>query len=41
MRLGALVAGTDVRPVAGSLDVDVAGIAIDSRRVTPGDVFFA
>jgi UDP-N-acetylmuramyl-tripeptide synthetase len=41
MRLGALVAGTDVRPVSGSLDVDVAGVAIDSRRVTPGDVFFA
>jgi UDP-N-acetylmuramoyl-L-alanyl-D-glutamate--2,6-diaminopimelate ligase len=41
MRLGALVAGTDVRPISGSLDVDVAGIAIDSRRVTPGDVFFA
>jgi UDP-N-acetylmuramoyl-L-alanyl-D-glutamate--2,6-diaminopimelate ligase len=41
MRLGALVEGTDVRPVSGSLDVDVAGVAIDSRRVSPGDVFFA
>jgi UDP-N-acetylmuramoyl-L-alanyl-D-glutamate--2,6-diaminopimelate ligase len=41
MRLGALVAGAEVRPVAGSLDVDVAGVAIDSRRVEPGDVFFA
>jgi len=41
MRLGALVAGIDVRPVSGSLDVDVAGVAIDSRRVAPGDVFFA
>jgi UDP-N-acetylmuramoyl-L-alanyl-D-glutamate--2,6-diaminopimelate ligase len=41
MRLGALVAGTDVRPVSGSLDIDVAGVAIDSRRVAPGDVFFA
>src|SRR6185503_19716446 len=41
MRLGALVAGTDVRPISGSLDVDVAGVAIDSRRVAPGDVFFA
>jgi UDP-N-acetylmuramoyl-L-alanyl-D-glutamate--2,6-diaminopimelate ligase len=41
MRLAALVEGTDVRPVSGSLDVDVAGVAIDSRRVTPGDVFFA
>jgi UDP-N-acetylmuramoyl-L-alanyl-D-glutamate--2,6-diaminopimelate ligase len=41
MRLGSLVAGTDVRPVTGSLDVDVAGVAIDSRRVAPGDVFFA
>ena len=41
MRLGTLVEGTDVRPVSGSLDVDVAGVAIDSRRVSPGDVFFA
>jgi UDP-N-acetylmuramoyl-L-alanyl-D-glutamate--2,6-diaminopimelate ligase len=41
MRLSMLVEGTDVRPVSGSLDVDVAGIAIDSRRVAPGDVFFA
>jgi UDP-N-acetylmuramoyl-L-alanyl-D-glutamate--2,6-diaminopimelate ligase len=41
MRLGALVDGTDVRAVAGSLDVDVAGVAIDSRHVAPGDVFFA
>jgi UDP-N-acetylmuramoyl-L-alanyl-D-glutamate--2,6-diaminopimelate ligase len=41
MRLAALVEGTAVRPVAGSLDVDVGGVAIDSRRVVPGDVFFA
>ena len=41
MRLGALVEGTGARPVSGSLDVDVAGIAIDSRHVAPGDVFFA
>jgi UDP-N-acetylmuramoyl-L-alanyl-D-glutamate--2,6-diaminopimelate ligase len=41
MRLGTLVEGTDVRPVSGSLDVDVGGVAIDSRRVSPGDVFFA
>jgi len=41
MRLAALVEGTDVRPVSGSLDVDVGGVAIDSRRVAPGDIFFA
>jgi UDP-N-acetylmuramoyl-L-alanyl-D-glutamate--2,6-diaminopimelate ligase len=41
MRLGALVEGADVRPVSGSLDIDVEGVAIDSRRVRPGDVFFA
>jgi UDP-N-acetylmuramoyl-L-alanyl-D-glutamate--2,6-diaminopimelate ligase len=41
MRLGTLVEGADVRPVAGSLDIDVGGVAIDSRRVVPGDVFFA
>jgi UDP-N-acetylmuramoyl-L-alanyl-D-glutamate--2,6-diaminopimelate ligase len=41
MRLATLVEGLDVRPVSGSLDVDVSGIAIDSRTVVPGDVFFA
>ncbi|MGH7893364.1 MAG: UDP-N-acetylmuramoyl-L-alanyl-D-glutamate--2,6-diaminopimelate ligase [Candidatus Binatia bacterium] len=41
MRLATLVDGSDVRPLAGTLDVEVTGIAIDSRRVAPGDVFFA
>jgi UDP-N-acetylmuramoyl-L-alanyl-D-glutamate--2,6-diaminopimelate ligase len=41
MRLASLVGGPDVHAVAGSLDVDVTGIAIDSRAVEPGDVFFA
>ena len=27
--------------VAGSLDIDVSGIGHDSRRVRPGEVFFA
>src|SRR5262249_19923766 len=41
MRLARLVGGPDVRAVAGSLDVAVTGIAIASRAVVPGDVFFA
>jgi UDP-N-acetylmuramoyl-L-alanyl-D-glutamate--2,6-diaminopimelate ligase len=41
MRLDALVEGADVQPVSGPLDVEVQGVAIDSRRVRPGDVFFA
>jgi UDP-N-acetylmuramoyl-L-alanyl-D-glutamate--2,6-diaminopimelate ligase len=41
MRLGALVDEPGVSPPPGALDVDVRGIAIDSRRVERGDVFFA
>lgn len=41
MRLAALVDAPGTVVVAGSSDVDVTGIAIDSRTVRPGDVFFA
>ncbi len=41
MQLGALVDGFGPLEVTGSADVDVDGVAIDSRHVRPGDVFFA
>jgi UDP-N-acetylmuramoyl-L-alanyl-D-glutamate--2,6-diaminopimelate ligase len=40
MKLGALIAGGDHR-VDGSLDADITGIAYDSRRIQPGNIFFA
>ena len=40
MKLDALIAGVDYS-VKGSLDVDLTGIAYDSRRVEPGNIFFA
>jgi UDP-N-acetylmuramoyl-L-alanyl-D-glutamate--2,6-diaminopimelate ligase len=40
MKLGALIAGADYA-VNGSLDVDVTGVAYDSRRAAPGNIFFA
>jgi UDP-N-acetylmuramoyl-L-alanyl-D-glutamate--2,6-diaminopimelate ligase len=39
--LRALLDPTDPSAVEGSLDVDVKGLAYDSRRVSPGDAFFA
>jgi UDP-N-acetylmuramoyl-L-alanyl-D-glutamate--2,6-diaminopimelate ligase len=41
MDLKELVAGLNVLSVEGGLDRDVAGIAYDSRRVTPGMLFVA
>ena len=41
MTLAALLEDTVVRSAHGDLDREVAGVAFDSRRVTPGDVFFA
>ncbi len=41
MNLDALISGgVDLR-VNGSLDADITGIAYDSRRVEPGNIFFA
>jgi len=39
--LAALLQDSDVRAASGSLEQEVGGIAYDSRRVRPGDVFFA
>ncbi|MFI5370065.1 MAG: Mur ligase family protein, partial [Candidatus Eisenbacteria bacterium] len=39
--LGELLDGVEMEPSAGALDVEVSGIAHDSRRVRPGDAFFA
>ena len=41
LRADQLAAATEGRMVAGRPDVQVAGFAIDSRRVKDGDVFFA
>jgi UDP-N-acetylmuramoyl-L-alanyl-D-glutamate--2,6-diaminopimelate ligase len=41
MRLEELIAGTAVRRVAGGLAVEISGLAYDSRRTQPGDLFFA
>ncbi len=41
MTLRELLAGVDVAAPAGALDVAVGGVALDSRRVRPGDAFFA
>src|SRR5262249_42250735 len=41
MELGALAAGLEVDAIEGEPRVDVRGIAIDSRAVAPGDLFFA
>ena len=41
MRLSELLTGLDVRWAADTADPECAGLAYDSRRVTPGMVFFA
>lgn len=41
MRLAQLIDGLGLAPVRGSADTDVADIADDSRRVTPGSLFIA
>ena len=41
MRLSALLDGVDAAAVRAADDVEIAGIAHDSRRVRPGDLFFA
>ncbi|MBN2204864.1 MAG: UDP-N-acetylmuramoyl-L-alanyl-D-glutamate--2,6-diaminopimelate ligase, partial [Thermoleophilia bacterium] len=40
MLLSSLI-GADVTAPAGAADIEVSGIASDSRRVRPGDVFVA
>jgi len=41
VRLRALLDGVEVTAATGTLDVEVTGVAHDSRRVRPGDAFFA
>jgi len=41
MKLSALLSGLDFRQSVGAADPECAGLAYDSRRVTPGMVFFA
>ena len=41
MILRDLLAAVDHRSVRGATDREVSGLALDSRRVKPGDAFFA
>jgi UDP-N-acetylmuramoyl-L-alanyl-D-glutamate--2,6-diaminopimelate ligase len=41
VKLSDLMAGTPVRLVAGGGDIEIAGLAYDSRTVKPGDLFFS
>lgn len=41
MRLQKLLAGAEIRGVTGGMDVEIQSIAYDSRKVTPGAIFFA
>jgi UDP-N-acetylmuramoyl-L-alanyl-D-glutamate--2,6-diaminopimelate ligase len=41
MKLRELFAGVEVRGVNGAIDTDVRSIAYDSRKVSPGGIFFA
>ena len=40
MKLRELLAGADVAEIAGDADVEIAGLAYDSRRSSPGTLFF-
>jgi UDP-N-acetylmuramoyl-L-alanyl-D-glutamate--2,6-diaminopimelate ligase len=40
MELRELLAGADVAEIAGDQGAEIAGLAYDSRRVEPGDLFF-
>jgi len=41
MMLRELIAGAEVRRIDGGLDVEISGLAYDSRQVAAGDLFFA
>src|SRR5881409_721591 len=41
MKLGELLKGCSLRAAAGDLGVEILGLAYNSRRVRPGDAFFA
>jgi UDP-N-acetylmuramoyl-L-alanyl-D-glutamate--2,6-diaminopimelate ligase len=39
--LGDLIAGTEVRRIHGDTSVEIKGLAYDSRKINPGDLFFS
>jgi UDP-N-acetylmuramoyl-L-alanyl-D-glutamate--2,6-diaminopimelate ligase len=41
VKLSELIAGVDVRRVAGDSGVEITGLAYDSRKISPGDLFFS
>ena len=41
MTLRELLSGLNVRSFAGDLDIEILGLAYDSRVVSPGYLFFA
>src|SRR5437879_4364133 len=41
MKLEELLKGCSLRAAAGDLGVEILGLAYDSRRLRPGDAFFA
>src|SRR5215470_19391954 len=41
MTLRELIPGLNARSVTGDLDTEILGLAYDSRKVTPGHLFFA
>ena len=41
MKLEALLAGAEIGKMNGSADVEVHSVAYDSRKITPGGIFFA
>src|SRR5215510_8457049 len=41
MLLRLLIAGCHIRSTSGSLDIEISGVAYDSRRVKPGFAFVA
>src|SRR5437667_12691266 len=41
MKLEELLKGCSLRAAAGDLGVEILGLGCDSRRVRPGDAFFA
>ncbi|MCK4596609.1 UDP-N-acetylmuramoyl-L-alanyl-D-glutamate--2,6-diaminopimelate ligase, partial [bacterium] len=41
MKLNKLISALDEKEVSGPLDIEIQGIAYDSRRVAPGTLFVA
>ena len=41
MKLQRLLAGAEIGKITGPADVEIQSVAYDSRKVTPGAIFFA